>query len=210
MKPCVFLDRDGTINEEIGYLHDPDKLVLIPGSAQAIKRLNDLGWIVVCITNQSGVARGYYPVEAVAKVHNRLEELLAAENAYIDKIYFCPHHPTEGRLPYLKDCRCRKPGLEMLEKAVDELDIDLSISYLVGDSLIDIQTAKNAGIKAVLVLTGYGRMELENLTNTENEEKRRPDYICKDLFTAVDWIIGQQKLKFKKVESTKKAPGQIR
>lgn len=184
----MFLDRDGTINKEIGYLYEPEKLVLIPGTAQAIKRLNDLGWMVVCITNQSGVARGYYSIEAIAYVHKKLKELLAAENAHLDRIYFCPHHPTDGQPPYRKDCRCRKPGLEMLEKAAAELQIDLSQSYLIGDSLTDIKTAQNAGLKAILVLTGFGRRTVEDI---EKNECKRPDYVCQDLSAGVDWIIGQ-------------------
>ncbi len=192
MKPGVFLDRDGTINKEVGYLHEAEKLSLIPGAAQAIKRLNDFGLPVVCVSNQAGVARGYYSVEAVAEVHQKLEELLAAEGAHLDGIYFCPHHPTEGRHPYRTDCQCRKPGPGMLEKAASELNIDLSRSYLIGDSLTDIQAAENAGLKAILVLTGYGQKELENI---EKQSITKPDYICPDLVVAVHWILEQQRLK---------------
>ena len=100
MKPGVFLDRDGTVNEEIGYIHEVEKLSLIPGAAQAIRRLNVLGWPVVCVSNQSGVARGYFSIDSVYEVNQKLKELLAAEGAYLDRIYFCPHHPTEGQYPY--------------------------------------------------------------------------------------------------------------
>lgn len=187
-RPGIFLDRDGTINEEIGYLHEPERLALIPGAAQAIKKLNDLGWAVVCVSNQAGVARGYYPIEAVDEVHKRLVDLLAAEGAHLDGIYFCPHHPTEGNPPYRIDCRCRKPAPGMLEKAAIDLNLDLSSSYMIGDSLSDIHAAQNAGLKAILVLTGYGKRELGKIRERKQE---MPYHICPDLKAAVDWIIDQ-------------------
>lgn len=189
MRPGVFLDRDGTVNEEVGYLYEVEKLSLISGAAQAIKRLNVFGWPVICISNQSGVARGYFTIDAVYEVNQKLEELLAAEGAYLDRIYFCPHHPTKGQYPYRMDCECRKPGSGMLDKAADELDIDLERSFLIGDRLSDIQTAKNASLRAILVLTGYGRKELENL---KNKTDIQPDYICEDIVFAVDWILKQK------------------
>ncbi len=192
MRPGAFIDRDGTINEEIEYLHEPDKVILIPGAAKAIRRLNILGWAVVCISNQSGVARGYFPIEAVYDVNKRLMALLANEMARIDKIYFCPHHPTEGNPPYLKICRCRKPAPEMLEKAATELDIDLNSSCLIGDSLSDIQAAQNLGLKSILVLTGHGN-KTSKLIEAGNLKK--PDHTCKDLSSAVDWIISQKNYK---------------
>lgn len=191
MIPGVFLDRDGTINEEVGYLYEIEKLSLIPGAALAIKRLNILGWPVVCVSNQSGVARGYYSIDAVYEIHRKLEELLAAEGAHLNGIYFCPHHPTEGEYPYRMNCKCRKPGSGMLEKAAVEFNIDLKRSYLIGDRLSDIQTAQNADLKAILVLTGYGKKELEN---SKNLIIIQPDSICQDIDAAVDWILKQERL----------------
>ncbi|MGA1865285.1 MAG: D-glycero-beta-D-manno-heptose 1,7-bisphosphate 7-phosphatase [bacterium] len=188
MRPCVFLDRDGTINEEIGYLHDVEKLSLISGAAQAIRRLNVSGWPVVCVSNQSGVARGLFSIDSVYEVNQKLKELLAANGAYLDGIYFCPHHPTEGQYPYRLNCECRKPGSGMLKKAADELTIDLERSFLIGDRLSDIQTAQNAGLKSILVLTGYGHTELENI---KDKIDLQPDYICKDISAAVDLILKQ-------------------
>lgn len=188
MRPGVFLDRDGTVNEEVGYLYEAKKLTLISGAARAIRRLNVFGLPVVCVSNQSGVARGYFSIDSVYEVNQKLEKLLAAEGAYLDRIYFCPHHPTEGQYPYRVNCDCRKPGSGMLEKAADELEIDLERSFLIGDRLSDIQTAQNAGLKAILVLTGYGRSELENI---KNQTSLHPDYICEDISAAVDWILKQ-------------------
>ena len=191
MKKGVFLDRDGTINVEIGYLHEIEKLSLIPGAARAIKRLNDQGLTVVCISNQSGVARGYFSIDAVYEVNQRLKDLLKEEGAHLDGIYFCPHHPTEGKYPYRKACACRKPGSGMLQIAASELAIDLSLSYMAGDRLIDIQMAKNEGLKAVLVLTGYGNEEFEKIGKNP---QLKPDYICPDIVAAVDWILKEEGL----------------
>jgi len=191
MRVGVFLDRDGTINEEVGYLHETEKLIVIPGAARAIKRLNDHGMPVVCVSNQSGVARGLYSIDAVCKVNQRLEDLLKAKGAHLDMILFCPHHPTEGRSPYKKSCSCRKPGPGMLEKAATELEIDLARSYLIGDCLSDIHAARAAGLKAILVLTGYGREEMENIRKYPDLE---PDHICPDIVAGIDWILKQEGL----------------
>jgi len=190
MRPGVFLDRDGTINKEIGYLHEIEKLSLIPGAAHAIKRLNDHHIPVICVSNQSGVARGLFTVECVHMVHKRLDELLAVDGARLDGIYFCPHHPTKGEYPYLMDCECRKPQTGMLKKAASDFDIDLHHSYLIGDRISDIQTAQNANLKAILVLTGYGQKELETLDQMAHY---KPDLVCQDIVAAIDWILKQLK-----------------
>ena len=189
MKKGVFFDRDGTINQEIGYLYEIEKLSLIPGAARAIKRINDQGLAVVCISNQSGVARGYFSIDAVYKVNQRLQDLLQAGGAHLDGIYFCPHHPTEGKYPYRKACACRKPASGMLQIAASELAIDLSESYMAGDRLIDIQTAKTEGLKSILVLTGYGQEEFEKI---DKYPQLKPDIICPDIVAAVDWILKQE------------------
>jgi len=186
MRPAVFLDRDGTINEEVGYLHEVERLCLIPGAALAIKRLNDHGMLAVCISNQSGVARGYHSEDAVREINTRLEELLGAEGARLDGIYFCPHHPTEGEYPYRIDCGCRKPGTGMIEQAASDLSIDLTRSFLIGDRLTDIKTAHNAGVRGVLVLTGYGG---EEIAQVHKGYPVVPDHVSRNIAAAVDWIL---------------------
>jgi D-glycero-D-manno-heptose 1,7-bisphosphate phosphatase len=176
---AVFLDRDGTINEEMGYINHLSRFVLLPRTAEAIKRLNDAGFKVVLVTNQSGAARGYFPPSLVGEVHDRLRQLLAAAGAHVDGIYSCLHGPEEG-------CACRKPQPGLILQAAQELQIDLSRSYLVGDRHMDIQTAANAGVKGILVLTGYGRGEHELFGRTW---KVQPAHIAGDLLDAAGWII---------------------
>ena len=172
---AVFIDRDGTINVDVGYLSDPDGLRLIGGAARAIKKLNGRGVKAVVITNQSGVARGLVTREALGRINSRLVELLGAHGAALDGIYFCPHHPDDG-------CRCRKPATGLVEKAARELGIDPARSYVVGDKAADVGLARGAGARAVLVLTGEGAGELEKLAEP-------PDYVAADLEEAVDWIL---------------------
>jgi D,D-heptose 1,7-bisphosphate phosphatase len=178
--PAVFLDRDGTINEDVGYLHDIGQLVLIPGAAQAIRIFNNCGFKVVVVTNQSGVARGYFREEFVGQTHAHLHAVLQSQGAIIDAFYYCPHHPTEGFPPYRKVCSCRKPETGMFTQAARDLHLDLSRSYMVGDKMQDIQAGKKTGVKTVLVGTGYGRFV--------KEEDLLPEYVAQDLFAAAQWI----------------------
>lgn len=186
LKPAVFLDRDGTINEEMGYLNHESRLILLPGAARAIKRLNQAGWPVVVVSNQSGLARGYFSPELLELIHKRLLELLAREGARLDGWYYCPHH-QQGQRPELAiDCDCRKPKPGLFKRAAADLSLDLSASVMVGDRLGDIEAARNIGARAVIVLTGYGRGEVEY------ELPRRPlkpDFIAAGLPEAVDWIL---------------------
>jgi D-glycero-D-manno-heptose 1,7-bisphosphate phosphatase len=177
-KIAVFLDRDGTINEEMGYINHLSRFVLLPRTGEAIKYLNDAGLKVVVITNQSGAARGYFPPSLVEEVHNHLRNLLAAAGARLDGIYTCLHGPQEG-------CACRKPQPGLILQAARELHIDLSRSYLVGDRYKDIQTGANAGVKGIFVLTGYGRGEYENFARTW---EIRPVQVAGDLLDAAVWI----------------------
>ena len=156
----IFFDRDGTINVDLDYLSDPDKLQLLPGAAQAIHEANEFGVRVFVITNQSGVARGLYSESDVIAVHERLRSILRRQGAFIDEIYYCPHHPTYGIPPYRKVCNCRKPKTGMLEQARRSYSIDLEASFVVGDKCTDIETGKRAGCGTVLVLTGYGVTEV--------------------------------------------------
>jgi D-glycero-D-manno-heptose 1,7-bisphosphate phosphatase len=157
----IFLDRDGTINDEVDFLTNPDELHLIDGSAEAIAEANKLGCKVVVITNQSGVARGFLTEQRLKSIHEALETSLQRHNARVDAIYYCPHHPTLGNAPYRKDCDCRKPKTGMLDRAAKKFGIDLKESFVIGDRLLDMQTAQAAGATSILVLTGYGREELE-------------------------------------------------
>jgi len=175
----VFLDRDGTINEEMGYINHLSRFVLLPRTGAAIKRLNDAGVKVVVVTNQSGAARGYFPSSLVEEVHAHLQNLLAAVGARLDGIYTCLHSPQDG-------CACRKPKPGLLLQAAQELNLDLSRSYLVGDRHMDIQTGARAGVKGILVLTGYGRGEYELFAPAWDV---RPAHIAADLMDAAAWII---------------------
>lgn len=164
---AFFLDRDGVIVEEVQYLALPEQLSLLPGAAAAIARLNRAGVPVVVITNQAGVAHGYFPEDRVAEVHRRLDEMLAAEGARVDGYYYCPHHPTAEVAAYRIACACRKPATGMLQRAAAELALDLERSYMVGDKLSDIQAGLNAGCRPILVCTGYGAGVAEALNNSD-------------------------------------------
>ncbi|MBS0202066.1 MAG: HAD family hydrolase [Planctomycetes bacterium] len=155
-RPGVFLDRDGTIIEEKHYLSRPEDVVLLPTAADTIARLNSLGIAVAVVTNQAGIARGYFPETLVAEVHARLDDLLAPFGAKIDRYDYCPHHATEGQGKYRIDCNCRKPKPGMLTRAAEELGIDLSRSLMIGDRFGDLQAGANAGCQSALVRTGYG------------------------------------------------------
>jgi D-glycero-D-manno-heptose 1,7-bisphosphate phosphatase len=157
---AIFIDRDGTINEDVGYLSRPDDLVIYPWAAEAISLVNAAGMKAIIITNQSGVARGIYSEEALRVIHERLLEALRREGARIDAVYYCPHHPRIGGERYRRECDCRKPEPGMLHRAAREHDIDLARSYVIGDKASDIRLAARAGASGVLVLTGYGRETL--------------------------------------------------
>ncbi len=180
----IFLDRDGTINEELEYISNPDKVILIPGSADAIREANMLGLKVFVISNQSGVARGFVKEDELVLVNNRLVELLNEKNAHLDAIYFCPHHPEYGEPPYRMFCDCRKPSAGMLKQAEAEFSIDLKKSFVIGDRIVDILTAIPVGAKSILVLTGYGKNEYERVKS----ENISVDYIAKDLFDAMQFV----------------------
>ncbi len=180
----IFLDRDGTINEELEFISSPDDVVLIPRSAEAIREANQLGLKVFVITNQSGIARGFIKEEELVKVHNKLVELLNNAGAHLDAIYFCPHHPEFGEPPYKIECDCRKPNSGMLRQAEKEFNIDLKKSFVVGDRIIDVQTAHAVGATGILVLTGYGKNQIEEI----QKNNIKIDYIAEDLYDAMQFI----------------------
>ena len=185
---AVFLDRDGTVNEEVGYLSDLGQLKLLPGAAEAIRRLNAAGFKVVLVTNQSGVARGYFPESFVQETHDRLERMLAVAGARLDGIYYCPHHPHAGILHYTVTCDCRKPGTGLLDRAARELSIDVSRSFMVGDKWSDVELGQRAGTRSILVRTGFAPDDGGNIRPPQVGE---PDFVARDLAEAVDWIMRQ-------------------
>lgn len=180
MNNAIFLDRDGVIVEDSGYVHRKDQLKLIPGSAEAIKLLNKNNFLVVIVTNQAGVAKGYFTENDVVLFNDLMKEKLREHDAYIDTIYYCPHHPEAKIEKYKINCNCRKPKPGMLEEAERKFDIDLEQSFIIGDRLSDIDTGKCIGCKAIMVLTGYGKDEPKN---------DRIDYIAQNLYDAVEHIL---------------------
>lgn len=156
-RPAVFLDRDGTINREVDYLSNPNEFELIPGVPAALRALSAAGYAMVVVTNQSGVARGMLSLETLDAIHARMTRMLAAESVQLDAIESCPHHPDAGEPPFRADCSCRKPAPGMLLKAAQELDLDLAHSWMVGDSLRDLQAGEAAGTRSILVRTGKGQ-----------------------------------------------------
>jgi D-glycero-D-manno-heptose 1,7-bisphosphate phosphatase len=180
----IFLDRDGTINNEVEFLRTSDQLKLIPRSADAIAELNELGFKIFILTNQSGIARGILTENDLHRIHTKLLQLLEEQNAHIDKIYYCPHHPEGSIEKYTKACECRKPKPGMYRAAAKEYNIDLSRSFVIGDKMIDIQAGNNCGAHTILVLTGYGKTELEDC----RRNGVKIDYIAKDLYEAVQFV----------------------
>lgn len=183
--PAIFIDRDGTINEERGYINHIDRFVLIKGVPKAIKLINDLGYLAIVITNQSGVARGYYDIERMETYHEKMKKQLAEAGAHVDAVYFCPHHPQGTVKEFAIECTCRKPETGMIDRALEDFEIDLDNSFLIGDRYRDILFGKKLGLTTILVKTGYGKGEWEFEKETWNEP---PDHIADDLLQAVQWI----------------------
>jgi D-glycero-D-manno-heptose 1,7-bisphosphate phosphatase len=186
-RPAVFLDRDGTINEEVDFVRTPEQLTLIPGAADAIRTLNRFGFVTVVISNQSGVARGFLTEDDLTAIHARLTQELARVHARLDRIYYCPHHPTEGIPPYNIECECRKPAPGMLLDGERDLGIDLHRSFVVGDRVGDVLAGQAVGARTILVLTGYGRTALEEATRGQVT----PDHIAPSITEAVRLIVGE-------------------
>jgi D-glycero-D-manno-heptose 1,7-bisphosphate phosphatase len=188
-RAAVFFDRDGTLNEEMEFLSRPEQLALIPGAAEAVYAVNRSGMAACVISNQSGIARGLFREADLGPIHDTLARFLEAGGAHLDRIYYCPHHPTAGIPPYNIECDCRKPGTGMLRRAERELGIDLRRSFVVGDRLIDVQAGQAAGGKGILVLTGWGthaRAEIIGAGVT-------PDFIAASVREAVEFILHEGK-----------------
>jgi D-glycero-D-manno-heptose 1,7-bisphosphate phosphatase len=180
--PAIFLDRDGTLSHEVGYVNHPSRYRLYPWSVDAVRAINRAGWLAVLVTNQAGVARGYFPETVVHQV-------MEAGGARFDAEYVCLHHPTLGEPPYRRDCDCRKPRPGLLLRAEAELGADLARSWMVGDRHGDLQVAWNAGARGALVKTGYGRGELEHLAPGW---ERPPDLVAANVLEAVEQILGRE------------------
>jgi D-glycero-D-manno-heptose 1,7-bisphosphate phosphatase len=186
MRPVVFLDRDGTLNEEIGYIHDVSMLNLIAGAGESVKKLNQANVATILVSNQTGAARGFYGEEHITKLNDRLISLLEAKGAKLDGLYYCPHLET-GKVPELSiKCECRKPAPGLVQKAYAEHpDLDASRSYVVGDKASDVALARNCGAKGILVKTGYGQA----VTDGRYQWKEEPDYLAHNITDAVNWIL---------------------
>ena len=180
---AVFLDRDGTINEEVEYLSRLEDLRLFPNTGEAIGLINRSGMKAVVVTNQSGVARGFFDEAFLELLHDRISDMLAEKGAHIDRFYYCPHHPTEGRGKYRRDCYCRKPKPGMFQEAARDLHIDLASSYMIGDNQTDMEAALNAGVRGILVRTGYGKTA---------DRPEHASYRASDILDAVQWILRDQ------------------
>ena len=186
MQAAVFLDRDGTINEQMGYINHISRFVMLPRAAAGIRLLNEQGIAVVVVSNQSGLARGYFPESLIAEVHARMNEALAEAGAHVDGIYVCPHHPEAKEKRFRLNCDCRKPKPGLFLQAATDLGLDLDRSYVVGDRWSDLKAAAAVQAKGVLVLTGYGRGDYEYIGPGQPVQ---PAYVAEDLYAAVQWIV---------------------
>jgi D-glycero-D-manno-heptose 1,7-bisphosphate phosphatase len=188
MRAAVFLDRDGTMIEEVGYLNRLDRLSFFPWTIDAIRALNAAGLAVVVVTNQAGVAQGYYDEAFVRETHRHIDERISGGRARVDGYYYCPHHPAAKMEAYRQVCECRKPGTGMVRQAAADLGLDLSRSYVVGDRWGDVELAHAAGAKAVIVGTGYAT----------GKEQRPPGgaathFFADNLAGAAGWIIADSR-----------------
>jgi histidinol-phosphate phosphatase family protein len=178
---AVFIDRDGTINVNVEYLDDPDEFMMYPSVAEGIKILKEHGFKIIVVTNQSGIARGYFSEKTLEKIHQKMKNELSKKGAKIDAIYYCPHHPDE-------DCNCRKPNTGMFEKAIKDFDIDTKHSYVIGDRMLDVEAGYKLGCKTILVPEDKEKVEKEM-----KESKISPDFFCNDFLTGIKWILKTSK-----------------
>ena len=182
------MDRDGTLAHEVGYVNHLSRFRLFPWAVDAVRLLNRGGLLAVVVTNQAGVARGYFPEPLIGEVHSLMNAAMEAGGARLDGIYYCPHHPSAGPPPYRQDCVCRKPRPGLLHRAAQDLDIDLTRSWVVGDRDADLDLARSVGARAVLVKTGYGLGEL--LWHAPSWP-RPPDVVAEHLLEAVERILSE-------------------
>jgi D-glycero-D-manno-heptose 1,7-bisphosphate phosphatase len=184
--PAVFLDRDGTLIEDVGYLDHSSQIVFYPWTVESLRALNRAGLRVIVTTNQSGVARGYFTEAQVREVHDHLSAMLAEAGVGIDAYYYCPHHPEGTVEGYAGPCGCRKPATGMVESAVRDLGVDPRRSFVIGDRWLDVGMAKNAGARGILVKTGVGAAQA-----ADPPPDLRADFVADNLVAAVSWILGE-------------------
>ncbi len=183
---AVFIDRDGTISKEVGYVNHVSRYEVFDYSAEAIKLLNESEFLAILTTNQAGVARGYFVENLIGEVHQKLQAELGKCGAKLDAIYYCPHHPSVGEPPYRQDCNCRKPKPGMILQAVEEFGIDLSESWMIGDRYSDVVFGHKLGLKTAFLLSGYGRGEWEY---QRDSWKIEPDLVGENLLAATKQIL---------------------
>jgi len=182
----VFIDRDGCLTEEVGYVNHVSRIRVLPRAPAAIRALNAAGVPAVMITNQSGIAKGYFGEDVLQAVNAEMVRQLAEQQARLDGLYVCTHHPDAGAPPYRADCDCRKPRPGLLRRAAADLGLDLPASVVVGDKISDVAAARAVGAAGVLVLTGYGRGEWEHRRHLWTD---KPDHVAEDLLDAVEWAL---------------------
>lgn len=186
---AVFLDRDGTLNKDVGYPNSFEAIEVYPYSYEAVRRINSAGFLAVVMTNQSGIGRGLIEEKKVGDIHQRMLDLFFKNNARLDGFYYCPHFINSVNPKYRKDCACRKPNPGMALKAAEDLNIFLKESYMVGDKMEDIEFGLNFDATPVLLLTGHGQKALRKLS----EKGLQPAYVAKDLLEAIDWILENER-----------------
>jgi len=188
LSPCVFLDRDGTINEDVGYLDRLERLVLYPACIDAVRLLNRAGFLVAVVTNQAGVAQGLYGEDFVRDLHRHIGQRFRAGGARIDGFYYCPHLSTAAVAEYRKECDCRKPRPGLVRQAEHDLHVDLARSFVVGDRWRDVEMGQAVGARTVLVRTGYGRTE-----EAHPQAGVSVDAVVDHIMQAVVWILEQER-----------------
>lgn len=192
-KAAVFIDRDGTLIEDRHHLASVEQIRVFSNSFEAVRRVNASGRLAVVITNQSVIARGLLTEPELSEIHSVMVELFAQEDAVLDAIYYCPHHPKEGSGSFTRKCDCRKPNPGMLIRASDDLGIDLGRSVLIGDTLSDIEAGNRGGARTVLVMTGYGSECAARISSNPDSvsTEQIPDYVAPDVLEAVEWSLNQ-------------------
>ncbi len=188
-KRAVFLDRDGTINKDVGYPNSYDMVKIFSYSFKAVRKLNEAGFLTVIVTNQSGIGRGFIEEKNLHDIHRKMRRAFTQKKARLDGIYYCPHYERSEKPEYRKDCSCRKPNPGMAQKAVRDLNIDTTKSYMIGDKVEDILFGMNIKAIPILLLTGFGRKSLPKL----KEKRIEPAHVAETLVDAVDWILQREK-----------------
>ena len=176
---AVFIDRDGTINVDVHYLDDLNKFEMYHGVGEGVKKLKENGFKIIVITNQSGIARGYFTEKQLLNIHERMEKEFQKFDVLLDGIYYCPHHPDDN-------CNCRKPNTGLFEKAINEHNIDVKSSYMLGDKILDVGVGKKIGVRTIIIPELHGRV---GFLSKKNEWEYNPDYIADDFMDAVGWIL---------------------